>query len=132
MAQRGAHPRHQLADIKRLVDVVVGAEIERLDLLGLALARRQNDDRHVRPFARPADHVLAVAVRQAEIEKDDVGRVGGDAFDRLRDRAGADHLVIVRFQRRLEETQNRRLVVDHQNAASCRSCRRLLARKRQA
>ena len=72
--KRRAHPRQQFADVERLVDVVVGAEIERLDLFGLALARRQHDDRHVGPFARAPDHVLAVAVRQAEIEQHDVGR----------------------------------------------------------
>ena len=80
MAQRRAHARHQLADAERLVDEIVGAEIERLDLLGFAVARRQHDDRHVRPFAHAPDHVLAVAVRQPEIEHDDVGRVRGDAL----------------------------------------------------
>ena len=78
--QRGAHARQQLANIERLVDVIIRAEIERLDLLGFALARRENDDRHVGPFARARDHVLAVAVRQAEIEQHDVGRVGGNAL----------------------------------------------------
>ena len=119
MAQRRAHPRHQLADVERLVDVVVGAEIERLDLLGFALARRQHDDRHIGPFARAADHVLAVAVGQAEIEQHDVGRFGGDALDRLGDGAGAGHLVVVRLQRGLEKAQDRRLVVDHQHADPC-------------
>ena len=42
--QRGAHPRHQFADIEGLVDIVVGAEIERLDLFGLPLTRRQYDN----------------------------------------------------------------------------------------
>ena len=60
--------RQKFTDVERLVDVVVGAQIERLDLLGLALARRQHNDWHIRPFARPFDHVLTVAVRQTEIE----------------------------------------------------------------
>ena len=114
--KRRAHARHQLADVERLVDVIVGAEIERLDLLGLALARRQHDDRQVGPFARAADHVLAVAVGQAEIEQHDIGRFGGDALDAFGDRAGARHLVVVGFERRLEKAQDRRLVVDHQHA----------------
>src|SRR5258708_4974321 len=35
--QRRPHPRQQLADIEGLVDVIVGAEVERLDLLRLAV-----------------------------------------------------------------------------------------------
>ena len=59
------------------------------------------------------------------------GDFGGDALDRLGDRAGARHLVVVRLQRRLEEAQDRRLVVDHQDAGLCASCRRVLAREGQ-
>ena len=42
-------------------------------------------------------------------------------FSRLRHRAGADQLVVVRFQRRLEKAQDRRLVVDDQDARLGRS-----------
>ena len=44
-AQRRAHARHQLAGTERLVDEIVGAEIEGVDLLRLAVAGRQHDDR---------------------------------------------------------------------------------------
>src|SRR6266536_791327 len=40
MAHRGAHSRHQLADAERLVDEIIRAEVERLDLLAFAIARR--------------------------------------------------------------------------------------------
>ena len=70
-----AQPRQKLADAERLVDVVVGAEVERGDLFRLAIARRQHDDRHVRPTPDLLDHLLAVHVRQAEIEHHGVGRV---------------------------------------------------------
>ena len=124
-----AHARQQLADIERLVDVVVGAEIERLDLFGFALARRQDDDRHIGPFARPPDDVLAVAIRQAKIEQHDVGRLGGNAFDAFGNRAGACHLVVVGFERGLEKAQDRRLVVDDQNANLGAHAAALFARK---
>ena len=116
VTQRGPHARQQLADIERLVDVVVGAEIERLDLFRLPLARRQNDDRHVGPFARPPDDVLSVTVRQSEIEQNDIGRLGGGALDPLGNRAGAGHIVVVGFERGLEKAQDRRFVVDDQYA----------------
>ena len=44
----------------------------------------------------------------------------GDPLDRLGDGAGSADLVVVRFQRGLEEAQDRRLVVDDQDARSCR------------
>src|ERR1700674_271544 len=116
VVQRHAHPRHQFADTERLVDVVVGAEVERVDLFHLAIARREDDDRHVRPFAHPPDHVLAVAVGQPEIEHDDIRHLRGDPFGRLGDGAGGRHLVVVGDERGLEKAQDRRLVVDDENA----------------
>ena len=54
--QRGAKPGQQLAHPERLRHVVVGANVESGDLVGLALAHRENDDRHaVQPGA--ADHL---------------------------------------------------------------------------
>ena len=47
VAQRGAQARHQLLHAEGLGDVIVGAEIERLDLAALVVADRQHDDRHV-------------------------------------------------------------------------------------
>ena len=114
--QRCTHPRQQLADIERLVDVVIGAEVKRLDLFYFALARRQDDDRQIRPFARAPDDVLSIAIGQAEIEQDNVGRLGRNALDAVGNRARAGHLVIVCFQRRLEKAQDCRLVIDDQNA----------------
>src|SRR5664280_3875341 len=38
VAQRSAHPREEFTDVERLVDVIVGAQIERLDLLRFTLA----------------------------------------------------------------------------------------------
>ena len=50
-AQLRAHARHQFAGAEGLDQVVVGAGIERRDLVGFAAARRQHDDRH-RPTRR--------------------------------------------------------------------------------
>ena len=112
MAQRGAHARQELADAKRLVDEIVRAQIERLNLLGLPVARRQNDDRHLGPLPHLPDHILAVAVRKSEIEHDDVGRVGRDPLGRFRDGPSAHQLVVIGFQCGLEEPQNGCFIVD--------------------
>ena len=73
--QRGAQPGEQLVHAERLGHVVVGAGVERGDLVGLAVAHGQHDDRHRAPAAQAADHVDAVDAGQAEVEDDDVGVV---------------------------------------------------------
>ena len=56
-------------------EILVGPEVEGLDLLGLHVARRQHQDRHVRPLAHAGDHLLAVHVRQAEVQQHHVERI---------------------------------------------------------
>ena len=73
VAQRHAEPRHQLAHAERLHQVVVGTGVERGDLVLLARARRQDEDRDLRPLAQAPDDLRTVEVRQPEIEDHDVG-----------------------------------------------------------
>ena len=74
-----------------------------------------------RPLPHLADHVLAVAVGQAEVEHHDVGRLRGDALHAPRRAVPAlVHLVVVGFQRRLEEALDGRLVVDDEDTRRCR------------
>jgi hypothetical protein len=72
-AQVGAHARQQLAGAEGFGQVVVGPGVERGDLVGLARARREHDDRHARPAAYVADQRNAVAVGQAQVEHQQVG-----------------------------------------------------------
>ena len=90
VAQGRPQPGHEFAHPERLVDEVVRAEIEGGNLLGLPVAGREHDDGHIGPFAHTGDDVLAVDVRQPEIQHDDVGRIGGDALQGRRRRFGAD------------------------------------------
>jgi hypothetical protein len=46
-AQQRADARDELADAERLGQVVVGAALEAVDLVGLFAPRRQHQDRHV-------------------------------------------------------------------------------------
>ena len=75
-AQQRTRTGAQFADAKGFGQVVVGPDVERLDLVLLVRACREDEDRHVRPSAQVADEVDAVAVGQAEIEHDQIGLVG--------------------------------------------------------
>ena len=68
MPQCRAHAREKLTDIERLVDIIVSAEIERFNLFGFALARRQYDNRYIRPFTSAFDDFFAVSIRKTEVE----------------------------------------------------------------
>jgi hypothetical protein len=75
--------REQFARAEGLAHVIVGAGIERGDLVPLLAAGGEDDDRHCRPFAQPADHREAVHVRQAEVDDDDL-RLARGGFDEAR------------------------------------------------
>ena len=76
--QRGAQAREQLLDAERLRHVVVGARVERRDLLGLVADDGEDDHRRAAPGAQLARDVGAAAVGQHEVEHDGVGRVRGE------------------------------------------------------
>ena len=89
-AQGCAQPGQQLVHPERLRDVVVGAGVEGGDLVALALAHREDDDRNDGPAAQAADHLDAVDSGQAEVEDDEVGvlaRGDGRALPRRSARA---------------------------------------------
>ena len=73
--QHGANAREQLARRERLREVVVGAELEPADAIGLLVARRQHDDGHARPRSDLPAHIEAVHVGQADVEDDDAHRI---------------------------------------------------------
>ena len=82
-AEHGADAREELLDVERLGHVVVGAGVERGDLVGLAVARGQHHDRNVAERAHPAQHLDAVDVGEPEVEQHDVGPAVGDQHDRI-------------------------------------------------
>jgi hypothetical protein len=58
--------------VERLGDVVVGAEVEALRLVGGRALGRQQDHRHGPPLAELAHDLDAVEVRHDDVEQDDV------------------------------------------------------------
>ena len=115
MSQRGPEARCQLADAERLLDIVVRAKVERLDLLRLAIARGEDDYRRLRELPDLAQDVLAVAIRQAEVEDDEVRRAGRRQPQSLSAGFGRLHLKAGGAKRNGEKPLNLRLVVDHEN-----------------
>jgi hypothetical protein len=79
-----ADPRKQFARIKRLGQIIVGAQIEAIDSLVDAIARRQYDNGKIAlMLAKLAQNRKAVSRRQSKIEKHQVvsgsfGRVDGN------------------------------------------------------
>src|SRR4051812_6864587 len=71
-ADDGADARRQLVRVERLRDVVVGAEVEALGLVGGRAFRREEDDGH-RPALTELPHDLdPVEIRHHDVEEDDV------------------------------------------------------------
>ena len=80
-ARLAAHPRApqrrfdaaaELAHRERLGDVVVGADLEPGDLVGLAAFRGQHDDRHLAARAQLAADFDPVELGQHQVEDDQV------------------------------------------------------------
>ncbi|SMD14465.1 hypothetical protein SAMN06297251_1421 [Fulvimarina manganoxydans] len=76
-AHEHADAGEHFGDAEGLGDVIVCAGVQRLDLSALGLADGKYEDRHLRPLPDPADHFLAVDVRQAEVEDDKIRRLRG-------------------------------------------------------
>ena len=71
--QRLGDQQRDLVDVERLVGVVIGAVLHRLDGVVDARVRRQEDDQGIRIVLLDLlEHCEAVGVRQAEIEQHEV------------------------------------------------------------
>ena len=109
-AQHGLDPRHQLARLEGLGQVVVGSELEADDAVHHVAARGEHDDRHAARLADlPADGE-AVHARQHHVEDDDVGRLGLEEAQALVGRRGRDGGE-AELAEELDEQRRQRLVV---------------------
>src|SRR5215471_6310681 len=116
VSKRRPHARQEFSHTEWLVDKIVCSKVQRLDLLCLAVACRQDNDRYIGPFPHPADHVLAVAIGEPKIENHNFGSISSNTLDRFRDATGDRYLEIIGIQGGIEESQNGRFVIDDENA----------------
>ena len=109
--QERANPRQQLRRAERLRQVVVGAEVERRDLVLLRIADRQDQDRDP---ARPPDLATRrepVDVGEVQVQHDEVGLVVQDGAEGRPPIARRPHDVAARGERALHGPQDLGLVV---------------------
>ena len=72
-AKDRAHSRQQLSERERLHEVVVGAALEPIDAIGHAVTGRKDQDGHrVTRVAQAAEHVIAAAARDHDVEDDGI------------------------------------------------------------
>ena len=122
-AQQRVDSRKQLRLVERLGDEVVGARLDRSELLLLAAGGDHHDGQEaggdVGP-ERPAD-LVAVHLRHQDVQQDEIDRLCGDALERLTTRVRRDHVVAARGQDRLQQPHVLRKVVDHEDPRGARS-----------
>ena len=83
VTQRDAHSGKQLTGTKWLREIIIGAVVERTNLLLILVAGRKNDDRRRQPFAQPPNDFLTIHVGQTEIKNHEIGRKLRSMFECL-------------------------------------------------
>ena len=124
-----ADARAQLVLVDRLVEEVVGAALERLDLVVGVGERGQHQDRQHPPrrFALdPRAGLVAVHVRHHHVEDDDRRVAAGIEGESLASVAGHGHVVAPRREVLLEDLQVLFVVVDREDEVA------LVRRRRRA
>src|SRR5215471_18819560 len=118
-ADDGLDAGDQLALVERLGQVVVGPEAQALQLVVELAEARQDEDWGIDPRgAQPAQHLVAVDVRQHEVEQDDVVIVElADLQAVLAEIGGVDDEVL-RLEHQLDALGGARVVLDDQYAHS--------------
>jgi hypothetical protein len=84
--ERDPDARHEFGHAERLHQVVIGARIERGDLVAFVLAGRDDEDGCPGPFPEAARDLHTGHVRNSKVQQDHVRRTG---------RRGGDHLAAV-------------------------------------
>jgi hypothetical protein len=119
-AQQRPHARHQFGRREGLGEVVVGADVQALDLVGFLRARRQHDDRQglgarvLTPARQQADAGVA---GQHPVQHDQVGQLGQQRGLRVGPRDGNARFVPLMAQVQRDQFGDRGLVLDNQHAS---------------
>ena len=130
VALRGANAREKLTNREGLAHVVVGAGVQRADLVRVLAARADHDDGHDGPRADGADDLDAVDVGKPQVKQDDVRRGRCGERDSLATRGRALVRVAVRVERGRDEGADLRVVLDHEDGGHSRAGRGRIGRSR--
>jgi hypothetical protein len=114
-AEDRLHPRDELARRERLGQIVVGADLEPDDAIGLLVARGEHEDRHLRAHADVAADLEAVLARQADVEQHHPDLVALELDERLLAGPHPDDAVAVAREVAADELSDRGLVFDEEN-----------------
>ena len=115
VADGGADPGQELVRAEGLGEVVVRPQIQRGDLVPLVGAGGDHHHRQAGPTAQAAENVQAIHVRQAEVQNDQIGTVGGDHGKRLLAGLGLHGLIAIVIENRGNEVRDALLILDYQN-----------------
>ena len=116
MTERHPQARQKFPHAEGLLHVVVGAEVERLDLLDLPVARSADQDRAFEKGPGFLESDFPVHVGQPEIQNDRVGRAAGDGFQAVARGVGALDCVAGGVQRRTQKAVDLRFIIDHEDS----------------
>jgi hypothetical protein len=113
-ADQGPHPGHQFRLVEGLGHEVVGAGLDRPDLLLVATGgdHDHGQERRGRVLPQPAAHLVAVHLGHDDVEQDQVGVELPDEPQRLRPGAGRVHPVATRAEHGVNQADIGRQVVD--------------------
>src|SRR5215203_5964909 len=106
---------HELAQLGRLCQIVVGAELEADDTVDRTRRRGQHDDRHVRRLLEVADDRQPVLLRHVEVEHDEVRLVLGEALAQARAAVAQGDLEAVQLEVVADHVAGGGLVVDDED-----------------
>src|SRR5580704_12775228 len=117
-SQHGPQPRQQFVHPEWFGHVVVGSDIQSLDLADTLMAGGQDDDRHRAPSPDASDHIDAVDSGKAQVEEDHIGLEMGRPVHPLFTAPGRRHLVATGAEADAQCSQQRGVVVAHQDGGA--------------
>ena len=98
VAERRADTRQQFRGPEWFGDIVVGAQIQRLDFLVFGRPGGNDDDRSACPGADFTYDLVSAHIRKSEIQKDDIRTLGADQVESLCPIVRTEHAVVMALQ----------------------------------
>ena len=118
-AQDGANPGDDLPGAEGLGDVVIRAELQPGDPIGLLGSRREHDDRDIAGTPHRPGDIEPVHARQGQIEDHQVGTVAREMLQRVLAVARGHDLETCALEVVANQADDRRFIVDDEHLGHC-------------